>query len=64
MDSGCFRGAVSSACPLCGSPRKDVYHIAVVCPQLTDVHISFLSSLPPSIPLNLDCFFDILLGIC
>ena len=56
VDSGRFCNAVSSACPLCGSPREDVYHFAVVCPQLADVRISFFSSLPPSIASNLDCF--------
>ena len=29
VDSARFRGAVSSACPLCGSPREDAYHFAV-----------------------------------
>ena len=61
VDFGRFRGAVSSACPLCGSPREDAYHF-VVCPLLADVHVSFFSSLPPSIVLNLD-FFNVLIGI-
>ena len=57
VDFGRFCGAVSFACPLCGSPREDAYHFVVVCPLLADVCVSFLSSLPPSIVLNLD-FFD------
>ena len=57
VDSARFRGAVSSACPLCGSPKEDAYHFAVVCPLLADIRISFLSSLPPSIGSN-SAFFS------
>ena len=63
VDSARFRGAVSSACPLCGSPREDAYHFAVVCPLLADIRVSFLSSLPPSIASNSAFFFDVLMGI-
>ena len=61
VNFGRFLSVMSSVCPLCGSPREDVYHFIVVCPQLTDVRVSFLCSLPPSVVLNLDCFFYILL---
>ena len=57
VDFGRFRVAISSACPLCGSSREDVYHFIVVCPQLVNVCSSFCSPLPPFIVSD----FDILL---
>ena len=41
VDFGRLRVAISSACPLCGSSREDVYHFIVVCPQLVNVCSSF-----------------------
>ena len=56
VNFGRFHSVMSSVCPLCGSPREDVYHFIVVCPQLADVCVFFLCSLPPSVVSNLDCF--------